>query len=47
MSIILFFTTVTIALFAILNPIGAVPTLVSLTQNYSTKEKDIFDVDVY
>ena len=40
MSIILFFTTVTIALFAILNPIGAVPTLVSLTQNYSTKEKD-------
>ncbi|MHB1709216.1 MAG: MarC family protein [Thermoplasmataceae archaeon] len=40
MSIILFFATVTIALFAILNPIGAVPTLVSLTQNYSTKEKD-------
>lgn len=40
MSIFLFFITVTVALFSILNPIGAVPTLVSLTQNYSTTEKN-------
>ncbi|MEM0155461.1 MAG: MarC family protein [Thermoplasmataceae archaeon] len=40
MSLFIFFVTVTVALFSILNPLGAVPTLVSLTQNYSISEKN-------
>jgi multiple antibiotic resistance protein len=40
MSLLIFFVTVTVALFSILNPLGAVPTLVSLTQNFSISEKN-------
>ncbi|MCL5731517.1 MAG: MarC family protein [Candidatus Thermoplasmatota archaeon] len=36
---ILFFATVFVALFAILNPIGAVPILVSLTEDYKKEER--------
>lgn len=39
MSDLLFFLTVIAAVFAILNPIGAVPILVSLTEGYSIKER--------
>lgn len=39
MSLILYFATVAIALFSIVNPIGAVPTLVALTESYSREER--------
>lgn len=38
MLLSVFFVTVLVALFAIMNPIGAVPTLVALTQGYSQDE---------
>lgn len=39
MSPVLFFITVFIALFALVNPIGAVPTLIALTEGYTKSEK--------
>ncbi|MHB8396881.1 MAG: MarC family protein [Thermoplasmataceae archaeon] len=39
MSAIFFLVTVFLALFAILNPVGAVPILVSLTEGYSKEER--------
>ncbi len=39
MSLILVFVTAFAALFAIMNPIGAVPVLISLTDGYSLKER--------
>ena len=39
MSLILIFVTVFAALFAIMNPIGAVPVLISPTDGYSLKER--------
>lgn len=39
MSDLIFLLTVFIALFAILNPVGAVPILMSLTEGYSRKER--------
>ncbi|HLH86568.1 MAG TPA: MarC family protein [Thermoplasmataceae archaeon] len=36
---VLFFVTVFIAIFSVLNPIGAVPTLVALTENFKKEEK--------
>ena len=37
---VLFFLTVTAAIFAVLNPIGAVPTLMVLTENYTLRERN-------
>ncbi len=37
---ILFFVTVFIAVFSVLNPIGAIPTLMALTENYTQKERN-------
>ena len=37
---ILFFATVFIAVFSVLNPIGAIPTLMALTENYTQKERN-------
>ena len=39
MSPVLFFITVFTALFALVNPIGAVPTLIALTEGYTNIEK--------
>ena len=39
MSPVLFFVTVFTALFALVNPIGAVPTLIALTDGYTSIEK--------
>jgi multiple antibiotic resistance protein len=39
MAILLLFLTVFVALFAIINPIGAVPILITLTDGYSLKER--------
>lgn len=39
MSLLLYYATVAIALFSIVNPVGAVPTLVALTENYSREER--------
>ncbi len=48
MSLIILFVTVLVALFAIMNPIGAVPILISLTDGYSLKErKDVIIKSVY
>lgn len=38
-EIVLFFVTVFVAIFSILNPIGAVPILVSLTEGYTRQER--------
>ncbi|MCL4342854.1 MAG: MarC family protein [Candidatus Thermoplasmatota archaeon] len=38
-EIVLFFVTVFVAIFSILNPIGAVPILVSLTEGYTREER--------
>ena len=35
----LFLVTVYVAVFSVLNPIGAIPTLISLTTNYTTEER--------
>ncbi|MEM0158806.1 MAG: MarC family protein [Thermoplasmataceae archaeon] len=35
----LFFITVVVAIFSVLNPIGAVPTLVALTENFKKEER--------
>ncbi len=40
MDYIFFFLTVFAAIFSILNPVGAVPILVSLTEGYTLKERD-------
>jgi multiple antibiotic resistance protein len=37
---LIFFLTVFAAIFSILNPVGAVPILVSLTEGYTVKERD-------
>ncbi|WMT51405.1 MAG: MarC family protein [Ferroplasma sp.] len=48
MDIILLFITVFVALFAIINPIGAVPILITLTDGYSLKErKEVIRRSVY
>ncbi|WP_337860287.1 MarC family protein [Ferroplasma sp.] len=48
MSDVLLFLTVFVALFAIINPIGAVPILISLTDGYSLKErKEVIRRSVY
>ena len=39
MAILILFLTVFVALFAIINPIGAVPILITLTDGYSLKER--------
>ena len=39
MSSILFFVTVFVAVFSVLNPIGAIPTLMALTENYTPAER--------
>lgn len=36
----LFFINVFIAIFSVLNPIGAIPTLIALTENYSVHERN-------
>ncbi|MGC8514573.1 MAG: MarC family protein [Thermoplasmata archaeon] len=36
---ILFFVTVFVAVFSVLNPIGAIPTLMALTENYTPAER--------
>lgn len=36
----IFFVTVFVAVFSVLNPIGAVPTLIALTENYSVQERN-------
>lgn len=36
-----FYVSVTAAMFAVLNPIGAVPTLMILTENYTRKERNM------
>ena len=36
---VIFYLSVTAAIFAVLNPIGAVPTLMILTENYTLKER--------
>ncbi len=38
-EIVLFFVTVFVAIFSILNPIGAVPILVTLTEGYTREER--------
>ncbi|MCL4329741.1 MAG: MarC family protein [Candidatus Thermoplasmatota archaeon] len=40
MDYLIFFLTVFAAIFSILNPVGAVPILVSLTEGYTVKERD-------
>ncbi len=40
MDYLIFFMTVFAAIFSILNPVGAVPILVSLTEGYTVKERD-------
>lgn len=40
MSSILFFVTVFVAVFSVLNPIGAIPTLMALTENYTQAERN-------
>ncbi|MCL5804094.1 MAG: MarC family protein, partial [Candidatus Thermoplasmatota archaeon] len=35
----LFLVTVYVAVFSVLNPIGAIPTLISLTSNYTPEER--------
>lgn len=48
MTLIITFVTVYVALFAIMNPIGAVPVLISLTDGYTIKErKDVIRKAVY
>ncbi len=48
MAIVLLFLTVFVALFAIMNPIGAVPILITLTDGYSIKErKEVIRRSVY
>jgi multiple antibiotic resistance protein len=48
MAILLLFLTVFVALFAIINPIGAVPILITLTDGYSLKErKEVIRRSVY
>ncbi|MCL4452823.1 MarC family protein [Ferroplasma sp.] len=48
MAILLLFITVFVALFAIINPIGAVPILITLTDGYSLKErKEVIRRSVY
>ncbi len=48
MSLVILFVTVLVALFAIINPIGAVPILISLTDGYSLKErKDVIRKSIY
>ncbi len=48
MDSIILFVTVFVALFAIMNPIGAVPILISLTDGYSLKErKDVVRKSIY
>jgi multiple antibiotic resistance protein len=48
MAIFLLFLTVFVALFAIINPIGAVPILITLTDGYSLKErKEVIRRSVY
>ncbi|ARD84057.1 6TMS neutral amino acid family transporter [Ferroplasma acidiphilum] len=48
MAILLLFITVFVALFAIMNPIGAVPILITLTDGYSLKErKEVIRRSVY
>jgi multiple antibiotic resistance protein len=48
MAILLLFITVFVALFAIINPIGAVPILITLTDGYSLKErKEVIRRGVY
>ncbi|MCL4444724.1 MAG: MarC family protein [Thermoplasmataceae archaeon] len=39
LSSILFFVTVFVAVFSVLNPIGAIPTLMALTENYTPAER--------
>ncbi len=39
MSSLLFFVTVFVAVFSVLNPIGAIPTLMALTENYTQTER--------
>ncbi len=39
MSSLLFFVTVFVAVFSVLNPIGAIPTLMALTENYTQAER--------
>ncbi|MGC8608722.1 MAG: MarC family protein [Thermoplasmata archaeon] len=38
MSLILFFVTVTVAMFALVNPIGALPVLISVTEGYTRQD---------
>ncbi len=38
---VVFYVSVTAAMFAVLNPIGAVPTLMILTENYTRKERNM------
>ncbi len=48
MTVFLLFLTVFVALFAIINPIGAVPILITLTDGYSLKErKEVIRRSVY
>ena len=48
MTVLLLFLTVFVALFAIINPIGAVPILITLTDGYSLKErKEVIRRSVY
>lgn len=37
---LIFFATVFIAVFSVLNPIGAIPTLIALTENYTPQERN-------